>query len=210
VKTDDVITYVVIGGILYMLANNDNGPKWGTGWVYPVPPLRIGAVDYPAQVSNGFANPAHFGVDVMYKRRSIADRPEFPAGTEAGSTMFFAPPGTPVLAAKDARVWSVDRSPRGWEIVLDHGAPWATYYQHLSSVLLPLHANGRMVGGNVPVTVKAGQQIGTMGGDPLDNGGHHLRHLHFSAWYKGNGDGAAVDPERAMSSWQRAPVWVPA
>jgi murein DD-endopeptidase MepM/ murein hydrolase activator NlpD len=91
-------------------------------------------------------------------------------------------------------VWSTGHTSRGWNVVLDHGPPFATFYQHLLEQ--PLVRAGELV--------QAGQQIGVMGADPTDRQG--LRHLHFAVWYKGHGDTASVDPESAMASWRRA-VW---
>src|SRR5208337_3430428 len=86
-------------------------------------------------------------------------------------------------------VYSVDTSRRGIEIVIDHGPPWATYYQHVTS---PVVKKGD--------AVKAGQRIATAGYDPTDPEG--LRHLHFETWYKG-AEGSSTDPERAMEGWNR-------
>jgi murein DD-endopeptidase MepM/ murein hydrolase activator NlpD len=47
------------------------------------------------------------------------------------------PPGTLVLAASDGEVWSAGWTPRGYSVVLSHGAPWATYYTHLASLVAP-------------------------------------------------------------------------
>jgi len=147
----------------------------------------------------------------MYRRRSLTDQAEkFPAGIKGADgfanadTRFFAPPGTAILAARDARVWFVGRAATGWSIVLDHGKPWATFYAHLQTVDLPLHAMGHRQGGEAAIIVKAGDVLGTMGGNPnTDRGkgavdGSRLRHLHFEAWYKGAGNDAAVDPQREM------------
>ena len=136
----------------------------------------------------------------MYRRKSIADRPEYRAGTSDGSTMYFAPPNTPILAAKDGRVWSVQKTPRGWAVVIDHGKPWATFYQHLERVDLEPHAHGKSQSG-IATTVKAGDMIGTMGFDPLDSA--KLRHLHFAPWYEGHGDSAVVDPAGEIANWRR-------
>ena len=146
---------------------------WGGGWTWPVPD-RPGS---PALVTNPFKRPAHLGVDIMYR--------------EGGQ--YVAPVGTPVLAARAGVVWSTGKTARGQNVVLDHGAPFATFYQHLETVSI---SKGQRV--------EAGQQIGTMGADPTDPQG--LRHLHFAVWYKGNGDSSSVDPGRAMPAWRRS-MW---
>lgn len=184
--------------------------EWGTGWVWPVPTWNApdGAV-YPAVVSQEL-HPGHAGVDVMYRRRTISDRSEFPPGPAGhATTMFFAPPGTPILAAKDARVWSVSKVATGWQIVLDHGKPWATYYAHLDEVAFPPHAAGFKTGTKEVTNIKAGDQLGTMGWNPntaTKNGAvdaEQIRHLHFECWYKGGNSGYAQDPAPVMNSWER-------
>lgn len=175
-------TLILLGVGLVLIASGRRVViPWGDGWVWPVPPARYpDGSTYVPVISQEYRPGSHLGVDVMYRRRNRSDRPEVPRGPN-GTLAFFAPPGTPVVAARDAAVWSVDKSPRGWQIVLDHGKPFATYYQHLSSANV---AKGDRV--------VAGQQIGMMGGDPLD-APQHLRHLHFAVWYKGAGDAASVD-----------------
>lgn len=199
---------LVIGaGLVLMSSGKRARVAWGSGWLWPVAPARYpDGVLYRPVVTQEFRPGSHLGVDVMYRRRPLSalDRPEVPAG-EGGTRVFFAPKGTPIVAARDAIVWSVDKSPRGWQVVLDHGKPFATYYQHLSSVSLSAHAMGKSSAGAV-THVAAGEQIGTMGGDPLD-APQHLRHLHFAVWYEGNGDAASVDPTSAMQSWGYAPAW---
>jgi murein DD-endopeptidase MepM/ murein hydrolase activator NlpD len=205
---DDIVPIIVIGGII-MLATRKGPPPpaslpWGDGWHWPIPDVSIDGIVYPATISQEFHAPAHYGVDLMYRRRSIGDRPDYPPG-KGGTTQFFAPDGVHVVAARDARVWSVDKSPRGIEIVLDHGNPWATYYQHLETTTLAPHQSG-FPGGDKskpPTIVHAGDVIGTMGVDPLDAG--KVRHLHFTPWYNGHGDSAAVDPgAQLMTRWARS------
>lgn len=185
------------------------GIPWGTGWSYPVPPLDLGAVPvrYDAVISNPFASGPHYGVDVMYPRKqSTGNDTVFAPGTANGSAMYFAPPGTPILAAKDARVWSVIRSSRGWSVVLDHGRPFATFYQHLDTVNFPVHAMGFKYGTKTITTVRAGDRLGTMGGDPTQGAGA-LRHLHFAVWYQGHGDSSSVDPGTVMPGWLQPSPW---
>lgn len=205
-RDDD--TAVIIGvGVLFMAMRKSGGEviPWGAGWQWPVPDAVIAGDRYPAVISNGFSSGPHYGVDIMFRRKTLMDQAQYSPGSSNGSTSYFAPPGTPIVAAKDARVWSVQKSPRGWSVVLDHGQPFATFYQHLERVDLELHVNGLPVGGKVPTHVKAGDMLGTMGADPLD--GAHLRHLHFAVWYKGAGDNASVNPAGAMVTWKRPPTW---
>jgi murein DD-endopeptidase MepM/ murein hydrolase activator NlpD len=171
-------------GFLFLMLNTKKTPiDWGSGWTWPLPDLAT-STPLPARISQEFrgaddASP-HFGVDLMYWRSG-----------------WFAPEHTPIVAAKAGTVWSVEQTERGWSVVLDHGPPWATFYQHLSAVL-PGIAKG--------TPVVAGQQLGTIGADPTDP--EHVRHLHFAAWYHGAGDTASVDPDEAMPAWRRW-SWTP-
>lgn len=159
--------------------------KWGEGWVWPVPDMNSSDGFFPAVVSQEFrprGSPRpHLGVDIMYvvdSRAPAADR-------------WFVSEGAPVVAARDGTVWSTGHTQRGWNVVLDHGPPWATFYQHLQSAPL-VKAGDR---------VRAGQPLGVVGVDPTDAQG--LRHLHFAAWYKGHGDPASVNPWPSMAGWRR-------
>jgi murein DD-endopeptidase MepM/ murein hydrolase activator NlpD len=182
-------------GVVVLMADS---VEWGDPhlWAWPIPDLVIGADVFPAEVSNGFDASAHRGVDLMYRRptsplTATMHALPFSAGHD-GEERWFEPPGTPVMAARAGLVRSVDLSQRGTELVLDHGPPFATYYQHLATV--KVKAGDR---------VEAGQVIGTAGWDPVDaSGPHALRHLHFEVWYKG-GESGAVDPARALASWRR-------
>lgn len=208
---DDAWVWWVGGGVLLMMARG--GPEWGGGWVWPVPTLVLSSgIEYPAVVSDGMGagkrdggKRAHNGVDIMYKRRSLTDMVvPYPPGSRLGSTRFFAPTGTPIVAARDARVWSVERGARGIAVVLDHGKPWATFYTHLATTKLDDHRAGVRAGGAAPQLVMAGDVIGTMGHDPT---GSAPSHLHFETWYKGAA-AAAVDPEKQMARWRRT-KWTP-
>lgn len=203
---------VVIGGLalLALLAGKAKqmaSIPWGSGWMWPVAPVRFpDGLTYDPVVSNPFASGPHYGVDIMFRRRSVTDRAsEYPPGSVNGSTMFFAPPKTPIVAAKDARVWSVAKTARGWAVVLDHGKPFATFYTHLDRVDIEPHTAGKPASGGAPTMVKAGDYIGTMGGDPSKP--PHLRHLHFAVWYNGSGDKASIDPLSAMAKWPTVPAW---
>lgn len=207
-----------------MLASDNTVPDDGA-WVWPVPDLllsnrapRPSTVYYPATQSQEFRRSVagtadHLGVDIMFRRLKgdTLDQARYAAGSPDGTERWFAPPGTPIVAARDGNVWSVGQSPRGLSIVLDHGHPeslgghgFATYYQHLESSPLPLVRNGHKVDGGGVITVKAGDVIGYMGGDPLD--ARKLRHLHFAVWRDGAGDPASVDPARSMRRWRRTVV----
>lgn len=212
---DDVLPVIILGALFLMGHRAQPGASktseripWGLGWTWPVPDLHMrDGQSYPATLSQEFRRPDHLGVDVMYRRRGVTDRPDFPAGTSDGTTQYFAPRGTPILAARDARVWSVISTPRGWEVVLDHGAPFATYYLHLDRVDLEPHAQGRTAKGGAAATIRAGDMFGTMGFDPLD--AQKLRHLHFAVWYRGHGNAASIDPADNMTTWKRETPWTP-
>lgn len=206
VRDDDALLLLALGALVVMGAG-DNAIPDPSGWWWPVPdllapgdPPRPSVVYYPATVSQEFRKPDHVGVDIMYRRDGIRDMPQYPRGHD-GSVTFFAPPGTPVYAARDGTVWSAGMSPRGISVVLDHGRPFATFYQHLADTVFPMGTHdGRDPTGKV-ITVKGGDLIGHMGYDPIDPEG--LRHLHFAVWKDGAGDSASVDPTRSMRNWKR-------
>lgn len=175
-KRDDVIALAVLGAVV--LKRGGDPVQWGAGWWFPVPDVRMpDGHTYRSQVSHEF-EAGHPGVDILYKRNG----------------QWFAPVGTPITSARAGTVWSVTKSPRGWSIVIDHGKPFATFYQHLET---PGVSKGQ--------PVIAGQMLGTMGIDPLDKA--RVRHLHFAVWYKGAGDGASVDPMAVIDKWRRPPTW---
>jgi murein DD-endopeptidase MepM/ murein hydrolase activator NlpD len=120
-------------------------------------------------------------VDIMYR--------------DAGK--WVAPEGTPILAAHDATVWSTGTTARGSNVVLDHGPPWASYYQHLSAIDPSIKKGAR---------VQAGQHLGYMGADPTDPQG--LRHLHFEAWFRGGAEAAVPIPASVIGAWKRI-LWTP-
>lgn len=185
--------------------------EWGSGWVWPVPSVSVDKRTYRAVISQE-SHDGHNGVDIMYRRLSPTDlvnvyRPGTADGnrrdpSRPGSGMNFAPPHTPIVAAKSGTVWQVTKSPRGWEVVISHGKPFATYYQHLESVALEPHAHGVNTRTGKPTNVVAGQPIGYMGGDPTES--THLRHLHFEVWNGGDAS-HAVSPDDEMQSWPRVP-----
>lgn len=175
---------------------------------WPVPSYTVDGVTYEATVSSGMDSERnnkdgtkrpHRGLDIMYRRRSRADRPEHPAGVReadgfTSTAGYFAPPSTPILAAGAGVVWSVRHRTDGGgiSVVIDHGKPWATYYTHLATV--DVKPGDEVV---------AGGRIGTMGGNLSD--GARIRHLHFELWYQGSGSDASVDAwsDKAMDAWSR-------
>lgn len=196
-RIDDEL--LIGGGILLAMLTLGRSIEWGDGWVWPIPDLidrspagvdrtLVPQVPTVSQEFRGASDPRpHLGVDLMYRARG------WPRN-------FTAPPGVPVAAARSGTLWSVSRTPRGWAVVVDHGPPWATFYQHLEAVD-PAVAKGAqgVARGGPGMQLAAGQRLGVMGSDPTDGG--HVRHLHFATWYKGAGDAASVDPEKAMQTW---------
>lgn len=188
----DELFWLLALGVLALMTSES--VEWGDPslWTFPVPDANLFGVKYPAEVSHEFSWPTHHGVDIEYRSFDAAAL----GFADHSSGQWFAPSDTPILAARAGKVRSVDQSERGIEIVLDHGPPFATYYQHLA-------ASSVKPGDQV----KPGDRIGTMGFDPTqakdtDRG---LRHLHFEVWYKG-GPSAAVDPQLAMANWKRV-LW---
>jgi murein DD-endopeptidase MepM/ murein hydrolase activator NlpD len=170
------------------MSDPNRTPLLPGAWIHPVPRWR----SYAPVVSSEYGprgDRFHAGVDIMYRRASKQDRPEFKAGTHDGTIAFFVPPGVPVVACHDALVWEVSPHPtgKGWQVVLDHGKPWASYYLHLQTVNFPPHKRG-----SLGVRVIAGQELGLMGYDPTEP--QQIRHLHFELWYNGAGN-AHVNPQ---------------
>lgn len=188
---------IISGLVVLMALVASRRVDFGPGWSWPIPDLEVGGGLQPATISQEFrtggGNP-HFGVDLMYASRSPPP-------------LYTAPPGVPVVAARSGRLWSASRTARGWAVVVDHGAPWATFYQHLDSLSPEVAAaaesgdvgQARRGGG---LQLAAAQRLGVMGSDPTDGG--HVRHLHFAVWYRGHGDASSVDPAKAMQTWRRS------
>lgn len=197
-ETLAVIAVLILAGMSTTHASNTI--NWEQGWQWPIPDLEIrarggtamGAPLLPAVISQEFRGAGsaapHYGVDLMYRN------PNPPP-------VFTAWQGIPVAAARRGTLWSVQRTQRGWAVVIDHGKPWATFYQHLEEIAEPLKTGGQGVLKQRPLDVPMGMVLGTMGSDPTDGG--HVRHLHFAAWYQGAGDAASVDPSREMVTWGR-------
>ena len=200
-----------LGLALLLLRRRGFSPElevWGDGWIFPVPDLELSDVFgnrptlvYTAEPSQEFKS-EHRGLDIMYERRGAADRAQFPAGkVDAGGAKqharYFAPIGTPIVAARDGVVWTVANTPHGIAVVLDHGKPWATFYQHLATTTL----RNPTTSGKPAQQVKAGQVIGTMGHSPLD--AEKLRHLHFETWFTGAGKMEPQDPRPVLDRFAR-------
>jgi hypothetical protein len=164
------------------------GPLVGR-WVWPVPRWNGRA----PVISDGFDSPRpglprHGGVDIMFAR---APNDAFKPGTPNGSKAFVMPDRLVALAASDGVVWSADRMPTGFAVVIDHSSTKAaTFYAHLEKLLV---AKGDHV--------RAGQPIGTIGATQLDS--EHLKHLHFELWLGGPSD--RVDPSVVMDGWELVP-----
>lgn len=183
-------------------------------WYWPVPTMSAEGDLFPAVVSSGFGEARsadgggtrlHQGQDIMYSRGKLG--PVREAG-DHGSKNFFAPVGTPVLAARAGRVWSTGHGQHGWQVILDHGkgSGFSTSYLHLDQLLIPEHKNGRQLDGSPAVDVEAGQNIGIMGWSPVDSA--QIRHLHFEVRKNKPGGGLEkVNPvSLGQKSWGRV-VW---
>ena len=168
--------------------------RWG-GWVYPLPTL---ANDRAAVISDGFSaektteHRQHLGVDVMYRRR-----PHEPASLPRGTTLFYVPANTPVLAAFGGKIWNASVTGYGHSVTIDHGnapeiGPAVTFYQHMESFSRPWKK------GDV---VRAGDELGIVGGSLT---GYPLHHLHFELWLPTRDK--AVDPGPYMAKWERRRV----
>lgn len=125
----------------------------------------------------------------MYRRR-----PHEPAALPRGTKLFYMPANTPVLAAFGGKIWNAIVTDYGHSVAIDHGnapdiGPAITFYQHMASFGRPWKK------GDV---VRAGDELGTVGG-PLV--GYPLHHLHFELWLPTRDK--AIDPEPYMAKWVR-------
>lgn len=171
-------------------------------WIFPLPSWR----GYRPTVSDQYqaietsSHRRHPGLDLMYRRQAGGADQMWPSGRVGekanGSKLFFMPDSIYARAARDGTVWQTVKTDRGIGIVLDHGAPFATFYQHLSATVFPLGVSK----GAGAIRVKAGQPIGIVGFSSID--AQRLMHLHFEVWYKG-GSGFHVDPWPLI---ERAPL----
>lgn len=161
-----------------MTKPNPNHETWKT-WAWPVPVIngRHPVVSDTFQMEKTEKHRRHPGVDIMF--RKVAGDPEFPVS----SKMFTAiSRKTPVIATADGKIWSAGMTPRGLQVTVDHGnvpgvGPTVTWYQHLSALAKDWKKGD---------SVKRGQVLGLMGGDPIP-GGHALIHLHFELWFPKKG-----------------------
>lgn len=218
-RADDELLWLLLGGAVIIMATSET-PEWGTGWHWPVPDMLTAEGRFPAVKTQEFSA-KHRGNDIMLSARgtSYAGAPITMPGfygvrhkkAADGVTsdtdklgQSFAVKGLWVLAARAGKVWSVTPTNNGIMVVIDHGKPWATFYGHLETCRLANTSRGES-----GESVAAGEIIGTVGAglntDPAKGlvDAEHLRHLHFETWYKGAAD-HAVDPERAMQSWERS------
>lgn len=167
------------------------------GWIYPVARWRgIAPVisDGPGIAKRDGGKRDHNGVDICLPRKR-GEFPEYKPGTHEGSPggLYFCPTGqVKVLAAYDGVLWSCKATSRGISVTIDHGRPYATFYQHLSSTKLPLAASGTN-----KMRIRAGQEIGVVGFDPT-GGDSAFNHLHFEIWKDGGSD-AWIDPTAILS-----------
>lgn len=130
----------------------------------------------------------HHGCDIMFQRDGERDS-NFPAGTPNGSRMFFMPDDQWAVAAAPGAIWSTGVGPTGIYVVIDHGAPYATFYVHFDA-LDPAIPMGIQRGAG-KLQVARGQRLGRIGFSPRD--GAKLKHLHIEVW-KGGASESHVDP----------------
>src|SRR3989304_8527904 len=89
------------------------------GWVWPVPPIQFpDGATYNPVISDGYSPKAspgkreHRGVDVAFRRKSANDRKtDYPPKSQSGTVGYFSPRNTPIVAARQAAVWSVAQGP---------------------------------------------------------------------------------------------------
>jgi murein DD-endopeptidase MepM/ murein hydrolase activator NlpD len=168
----------------------------GAGWQWPIPMWG----DYGPVISDGWGSPRtnldgteriHYGVDLMYPRRSVRDKAtECPAGTPGGSAWHFMPLGVPALAAAAGIVVYAQKTARGHTVQIHHPGNWSTFYQHLADLKV---REGE--------PVRLGQVLGDVGGDPTQR--NPLRHLHFELWRGRTQRPGAIDPKPSLLTWQR-------
>lgn len=196
---------LIAGGALVAASGDKHKPPPSDGrWVFPLHAWR----GYLPIRTQEYRPADHHGCDLMYRRKAGGPDTMWPQGLTRmngvqksyGDTKgkFFVPDAVYACAARDGMIWECARSPRGIQIVIDHGKPFATYYQHLSSVLFPLG----ITRGAQAIAVKAGQPLGVIGFDPSGADRQYLMHLHFEVWYQG-GSAAHVDPWPLL---ERAPL----
>jgi murein DD-endopeptidase MepM/ murein hydrolase activator NlpD len=164
-------------------------------WGWPVPRWEGRA----PVVSDGFGSPRpgmkHMGVDIMFAR--IASDP-FAVGTPNGTKGFVMPDAWMAVAASDGILWSSGHTPRGFAVVIDHGAV-ATFYTHLDTLFVPqVRPPTKGLSPAKVIPIKAGQPLGVIGGDPQTH--QRIKHLHFEVWR--GGPQHAIDPAPLMKTWR--------
>lgn len=180
---------------LGMLVLTRKRVQWGDDWVWPVPRIRVRGRVYAPVITSGFydmrEDGPHGGLDIVFPRKDPSDLIDlFRPGTPNGGRNWFAPPRTPIVAARAGKLWTVGQSDKGIGVILDHGKPFATFYQHMES--------SPMLGVAKGTHVNMGDVIGYMGYSNED--AQRVRHLHFAVMYEG-GLEATVDSEQAMRVW---------
>lgn len=182
------------------------------GWVWPVPVYqgRTPTISHEFKAGSRYGGDgklnygAHLGVDVMFRRKPSdpSGPPDTVAIPQGGTNPgWISPVGTPVVAAGPGKIWSSGTTALGHFVQIDHGNVGSaggvnTFYQHLSSLAKPWKKGD---------DVRAGEVLGTMGGDPSNV--PHLRHLHFELWFPRAGlsnEQWAHDPEPFMRTWKIA------
>jgi murein DD-endopeptidase MepM/ murein hydrolase activator NlpD len=146
---------------------------------YAAPDAAIPAsrTDMPAPRAPGVSSEFGWRTDPLDGTRRFHGGVDLPAA-----------PGTPVLAVAPGRVVSVGRrGGYGLQVVIEHGAGWATRYAHLSAA-----------------SVSPGQWVGRRDalGQVGDSGRTTGPHLHFEA----RRFGRTVDPETAVPGELRIQV----
>lgn len=173
-------------------------------WFWPVPAMQLpGGSRYEPVVSSPYGvkrmHPkphTHEGVDVMFPR--VKGKPVRKSG-DHGSKNYWAPPGTPVTAARAGKVYSVTKESRGVVVIVGHGEPADTGGRKLATIYRHLTDPAVKAGDDVV----AGDVLGLMGWDPTDSA--QTRHLHFEVWVAGH----SVDPATLdMTQWGTK-LWQP-
>jgi murein DD-endopeptidase MepM/ murein hydrolase activator NlpD len=156
-------------------------------WTWPV--AQVG--DRRPVISQEFkpwGRKPHLGVDIMFERIAGEADTEHPA---RGAGRFYVPIGALVVAAADGIVTKALLVPRGHFVRIRHEEdPHDTLYMHLSN--LRVREGDR---------VQAGQVLGEVGADPLDE--EEIVHLHFELHDRLSN--VAVDPEPYLKLWPSSP-----
>ena len=164
-------------------------------WVYPMPILTDGT--NPTE-SDGWGSPrdgggrAHKGNDVMYRRKRTFTKEEWKVKSAAekdhNSRGYYVPVGTPLLCVKHGKIWSITKSSLGIRVMVDHGKPYASVYQHGGELLRDWKKGD---------AIRAGELIMTCGYSLKD--AESLRHLHFE--FVVNGE--KVDPAPYLAKMRK-------